>query len=289
MCANFIKAFRSTDRDYNFLHYLKNNGSYRQLVEAIIREEKTDAQFNLSNFLTRDSQTPNKIYEIPTDELCHVLNTIFTRLGVKTIHEVGAGMGLLSARLHDINHSLNIIASDKHENIFGIQHQSLTYCPVANIAFEDITDETVDAIIISWLYSTFVDAFVDMITRCKTPLIIHVGEHDASCYTEDFIPRMKELGYHVYILQIKQLSKVDYFERDLIRKKFPNSTRTCTTVFSKTPIDFLDNPQSSIGSEYFGNLLVISQHTGYYVQDICVSLNIDPITYMMMSMLGKRL
>ena len=50
MCANFIKAFRSTDRDYNFLHYLKNNGSYRQLVEAIIREEKTDAQFNLSKY-----------------------------------------------------------------------------------------------------------------------------------------------------------------------------------------------------------------------------------------------
>lgn len=67
-----------------------------------------NTSYSLYDVLTRSSNI--KVYELPTDELC----TVLSKLVVGNTLEVGAGNGLLTARLKKfLNKNNIIIASTK--------------------------------------------------------------------------------------------------------------------------------------------------------------------------------
>ena len=240
---NFINSYQNG----NFLDYLKNNGKYKQILKTVRKLEKKSESFCLNNFLTKNERV---IYEIPTDELCSVLAMIFKN---QKMVEVGAGLGLLSARLKE-HYGLDIMATSKFDNTFKIKHK-YNFTKVSDISFEEIgqiEDIANKIIIISWLHSSHQKDFIKMIKKNNPTTIVHVGEHEGSCYDEKFIPKLQTLGYKfIYLLSIKQISKVDYFIDDKIRNK--NTTRTCTTVFSKNKIDILEEDyKTKLGPEKFG-------------------------------------
>lgn len=273
--------FKSQYINNNFLEYLNtnDNGSYSNLVENITRIEKADTLFNLGCFLTR--QNDQVIYEIPTNELCTVLAEIICA----PIIEVGAGLGLLSARLQKYFNG-EITTTSKYDNSFRINH-ALNYCSVSNFSFDEIAQcynnnsiqhdndkvnfnkfdqDKYQTILISWLHQSSQQSFLRMVATMQSKMIIHVGEHNESCYNPHFVDQMAQLGYkNFYLLPIKQISQIDYFINDKIRHN--NCTRSCTTVFSKDKIDLLeDNFIEKLGKENFGTYLECSDS---YVEQDC--------------------
>lgn len=256
---NFTDSYVNGD----FLAYLKNNGDFHQLTKTIRNLEKESESFYLSRFLTKENE--RVVYEIPTNELCNVLATIFKD---HELIEVGAGSALLSARLQK-HFNINIIATDKFDNNFRIKHNN-DFTEVFDISFEELDKKfdniTNKVIIISWLHSSNQTLFIDMIKRNNPAIVVHIGEHEGACYDENFISNLKMLNYHyVYILPIKQISKIDYFVDDKIRKE--NTSRTCTTIFSKNKIDLLEGDyQAKLGQDNFGEYQYCDDN--YVIQDL---------------------
>ena len=257
---NFTDSFLNGS---SFLSYLctNNNGSYQKLCQTIMHLETIDPNFNLNCFLTR--QHDKVIYEVPTDELCTVLSRIIDT----PVIEVGAGLGLLTARLLHTT-DIPIIATSEYSNTFRIKH-NYNYCNVLNLPFTGVSrlfdNKKYQTIIISWMHSSSQYKFMKMINKMQPKTVIHVGEHNGCCYDDEFVEQMADLGYsYFYLLPIKQISQMDYFCKDNIRGE--NCTRTCTTVFSKTRIELLEgNFREKLGIGNFGQYLDCSGQ--YAIQD----------------------
>lgn len=201
------------------------------------------------------------IYEVPTDELCKSLLGMIHHLGVRRVLEVGAGTGLLSARLKQVGGcipgeskssstlALNIETSDACDEKYGFGNVAkITYTEVARKTFEQITSDPLMkscrydpperrmGLIISWLHSSSEESFLKMIGQIHPRYVWHIGTLDGEvCYSTKFLGVMAAQGYAHMVVYAKQLSQLDYFYYDKIRQP-GNSTGAISFFYKRSDL-----------------------------------------------------
>src|SRR5277367_3687034 len=95
---DFATAIQSVDPKNNLLYYLIRYGSKKKLDQLIVDLERANPN-NPICFHAILTSGFNKLWELPTRELCLGLISLFKYLGIDTINELGAGMAMLSALL----------------------------------------------------------------------------------------------------------------------------------------------------------------------------------------------
>ncbi|AKI80548.1 hypothetical protein QJ850_gp151 [Acanthamoeba polyphaga mimivirus] len=285
-----ITSFISQHPKYNFLYYLnsKQNGSRHNLTNQIILLEKqTKIPAIGMHIFTKIFD--NKIWEIPTNELCQGLVILFGKLNIRKINELAAGNGLLSARLKyfatKMNYVLDIDTSDGTNKMFG--KHPFTFVPVRemNIRCYDKSEP----IIISWLHCQFEDELLKSIKKHKQDYIFLIGDYPDfegynNTHSRHFHSKITsyKYGYWYKIISFNQLSQMDYFVGDKIRKDIFVDCRTCVTLYYRIDREYniahIVNTIDSMQYEYpnlFGNYM--DKNREYYDQDWTVLKSTDNI------------
>lgn len=162
------------------------------------------------------------IYELPTLELIDSIIKIAHHNKIKQLHELGSGMGLLTCLINSWNPDIRSIASDSSswlETSYKMKYV-LTY----RMYMYDLMNPTIKdpAIICAWppqntlARNNFGDLeFVDLIETKKPTLMILIGE---PMYNNEYsfhaYIRMKEMGYQIVTIPIKQICYRDYHSED---------------------------------------------------------------------------
>jgi len=295
---DFTTAIQSIDPKNNLLHYLIQNGSKKKLDKVIVdlERENPNNPFCFQAIMTDDH---NKLWELPTRELCLGLIRYLNNLGIGSISELGAGMAMLSALL---NHyakreklSLKISASSKFGCTF-LYDNRFTYYPVVNETFANYRGTPWDSeqgykepvktgpiseqgslepaktgpIIISWLHPLVENELINVIIVQKPQYIFLVGEHsiddmEGSCQTIRFDKQLQLIGYHSYILPFKQVCMTDYILDDMLRKiPIGVVSRSCTVMYSLELLEL--NINKIVGTENIGIHHAVTHD--YVMQDI---------------------
>lgn len=275
--SNFSKlltALISTDPEKNLLHYLNtdDNGTKRNLTDELIKlEEYWEVPMSALFIFTR--MFPNKIWEIPTNELCIGLIKLFEQLEIKKINELAAGSGLLSARLKywakSLQYSIKINASDAHK---FFQISSFKYTSVHNASIENCNNN--DPLVISWVHYTVEKELSNLIFNNRPRYIFLVGTHpDSKNYgnhTYNFHEVLLNFGYEFVLIPFKQISQGDYYKHDKIRTDPYNQSKTCVTFyFQNDVVNFVKNILKKFRKEnveLFGEHL--TKNFQYYEYDI---------------------
>jgi len=145
---DFIEAFISKNSENNFYHYLLKNGAKAEIDNTILEIETLfpDEPLCFQKIMIR--RYSNKIWEIPTKELCNGFLKLLKFLNITKINELAAGMGMLSALLSyyvkENNYQISINAYSKYNCNF-LEDNRFTYYPVQNKKFKDY--ETSDPIV----------------------------------------------------------------------------------------------------------------------------------------------
>ncbi|AVG46729.1 hypothetical protein [Acanthamoeba polyphaga mimivirus] len=270
-----LETFISQNPSYNFLHYLNrgDNGTKHNLTNQLISlENKWNVPCSAIYLFTK--MFDNKVWEIPTNELCEGLIRLFRSLRINKINELAAGNGLLSARLNffsnKMNHDLQISTSDGTSKVFG--SHNFTYTKVNDSNVYDYNKS--EPIIISWIHSLFEKELLYSVKKYRQDYIFLVGEHPdedsyGSNHTHLFHNEMLSYGYDFIILPFKQISQMDYFKHDKIKTNIYHDNRTCTTFYyrndKKTAITKIIKSLRKNHSNLFGNYL--AKNKEYHHQD----------------------
>ncbi|AGF84887.1 hypothetical protein QJ854_gp895 [Moumouvirus goulette] len=271
MLGNFI----SQDPDNNFLHYLNHddNGSKYNLTNQLIALEKV-WDVPCGNMYLFTKMYENRIWEIPTNELCEGLIRIFDCLKIKKINELAAGNGFLSARLgyyaKKLDYELEIRTSDGTNKIFGNHPFTFTKVKDFNIRWFNKSEP----IIISWIHSHFEDELLSVVEEYKNEYIFLIGqEPDNEDYSNNqsniFEKKMFSYGYSKITFEFKQVSQMDYYLHDHIRSDIYNENKTCVTFyFHQSKISnvwFVKDLLTRNYPQLFGKYL--RKNKEYYYQD----------------------
>ncbi|AZL89655.1 hypothetical protein QKC54_gp0991 [Megavirus baoshan] len=234
---DIINNFISQDPNNNFLHYLNHgdNGTKYSLTNQIIALEK-ELGIPCCGLYLFTKMFDNKIWEIPTNELCEGLIRIFNCLKINKINELAAGNGLLSARLKHyaniLDQKIKISTSDGTTKMFG--NHPFTYTKVKNLDIKYFNKS--EPIIVSWIHSLFEDELLSIVEKYQNDYIFLIGEHpDENDYGNNhskyFDEKICSFGYHRMIYELKQMSQMDYYYADDIRADIYNENKTCVTFY----------------------------------------------------------
>uniref|UniRef100_A0A6G6ADW2 Uncharacterized protein n=1 Tax=Borely moumouvirus TaxID=2712067 RepID=A0A6G6ADW2_9VIRU len=270
-----LTAFISQNPENNFLHYLNkddNGTKYNLTNELISLENKWNIPCSAIYLFTK--MFDNKIWEIPTNELCEGLVHLFKGLEINKINELAAGNGLLSARLQffsqKLDHNLDISTFDGTSKVFG--EHTFTYTKVIDANVSDYNKS--EPIIISWIHNMFEKELLHCVKKYSQDYIFLVGQYaDTGSYGSNhtylFHQEMLSNGYHFTILPFKQLSQLDYYKHDKIREDIYNDSRTCVTLYYKSSkkilVEQVVNSLKNNHHSLFGNH--IKKNKKYYFQD----------------------
>ncbi len=270
-----LEKFISQDINNNFLHYLnfEDNGSKKNITNLLIFLEKL-FDIPYGNLFLFTKMFDNKVWEIPTNELCEGLVRLFDRLELTKINELAAGNGLLSERLkhysEKINTGLKIKTSDGSSKNFG--NHEFTYAKVSELDISDF-DES-GPIIVSWIHSFFEHELLSCVKKHNNEYIFLVGEHpDSNDYGNNhsmyFHNKMYSFGYQHQLIEFQQISQMDYYTYDKIRSDIYNENKTCVVIYYKTHLDskvaiIIDTLKQNY-PKLFGKFL--NKNKEYYDQD----------------------
>lgn len=270
-----LEKFISQDINNNFLHYLnfKDNGSKKYITNQLIFLEKL-FDIPYGNLFLFTKMFDNKVWEVPTNELCEGLVRLFDRLELTKINELAAGNGLLSARLkyysEKLNTNLKIKTSDGSSKNFG--NHEFTYIKVSE---SDISDfDKSGPIIISWVHRFFEHELLSCVKKHNNEYIFLIGEHpDSNDYGNNhsmhFHNKMYSFGYQHQIIEFQQISQMDYYTYDKIRNDIYNENKTCVVLYYKTHLHSkVTNIIDTLKQNYpklFGKFL--NKNKKYYDQD----------------------
>nr|WBF70257.1 hypothetical protein [Megavirus caiporensis] len=283
---DIINNFISQDPDNNFLHWLNrdDNGTKYNLTNQIISLEK-ELDIPCCGLYLFTKMFDNKIWEIPTNELCEGLIRLFDSLKINKIHELAAGNGLLSARLKHyadiLNYKLKISTSDGTDKMFG--DHPFTYTKVKNLDIK-FFDKS-EPIIVSWIHNIFENELLSIVKKYENNYIFLIGEHpDENDYgnnhTKNFDREICSFGYNSMIFEFKQMSQMDYYAADDIRTDKYTESKTCVTFYyhrSKIlDVWFVKDLLMKNYPELFGTYL--RKNKKYYDQDkILINLSNNKI------------
>lgn len=273
---DFINAVISKDPENNFYHYLLENGTKLQLDEKIVSIEKIFDSEPMCFQKIMIRRYSNKIWEIPTKELCIGLIKLFKYIGINKINELAAGMGMLSALLShyaiELNFQLEINASTKYNCNF-LEDNRFTYYPVQDKKFKDHKSD--EPIIISWVHPDNEDKLLDMISDNKPKYVFLLGEHispysdQTVCQSKFFHQSMLEYGYSCTIIPFKQVGQMDYITNDKYRPDVGLYSRSTTVMYSIKLFDPDCSIEDIVGKENLGIWLELTEE--YVEQDIHLS------------------
>lgn len=244
--SELLTALISTNPTKNLLHYLNtdDNGTKHKLTDELIKLEKC-WNISMSALFIFTKLFPNKIWEIPTNELCTGLINLFKLLEIKKINELAAGSGLLSARLKywskTLKYSIKIDTSDAHK---FFQISSFKYTNVHNISIKDCNNN--NPLIISWVHHTLEYELGNLIYYKRPRYIFLVGSHPDSKnfgnHSYNFHELLLKFNYEFVIMPFKQISQGDYYKYDEIRTDHYNQSKTCVTFyFQNDVVNFVKN------------------------------------------------
>lgn len=234
---NMLGEFISQDLGQNFLHYLNygDNGSKYNLTNQLVALEKL-WDIPSGNMFLFTKMYENKVWEIPTNELCEGLIRIFDHLKIKNINELAAGNGLLSARLkhyaEKLNYELEISTSDGTTKTFG--NHPFTYTKVKEFDIKNFNKS--ESIIISWIHCQFENELLSVVEQFKNDYIFLIGEEpDNEDYGNNqsniFEKKIFSYGYSKITFEFQQISQMDYYQYDSIRNDIYNENKTCVTLY----------------------------------------------------------
>jgi hypothetical protein len=268
---DFLTALQSKDPENNLFHYLIEYGTKQRLDEMIVELEKANSHDPVYLQTILIKKFDNKLWEVPTRELCTGLVKLFKHLGIKKINELGAGMAMLSALLDHYsklnNYLLEIDAFSKF-NCGFLRKNRFTYYPVKNAEYSDYDKS--EAIIVSWLHYFLAEELLDTIMNTKPKYIFLIGEHvsdencQTCCQTDDFHEQMLDLGYKCYIIPFKQIGEMDYITDDINKLKLGLYSRSCTVMYTVNQLDA--NISDIVGEENLGIYLQLTKQ--YFQQDM---------------------
>lgn len=246
---DWIKFFASEEKNSNFLCYLNEHGSQDHLVHLLNRLEESWPNVSLVTSYIFTRCLNNKVWEIPTNELCQGIIQLCKILEIKTIHEMAAGMGLLSARINALTSELKCVTTNSKKKTFGIGEY--TFADVMDVPIGEINDSESDMFVVSWPHGTFETDLLKTIRKHSKDYVMIVGEATkvystnvgdrcivtsyGNTLSSEFQPQMKSMGYDFVYLQFKQLCFLDNFTHDKVRKT-PNSSRSITTLYFKSTL-----------------------------------------------------
>lgn len=242
-----------------FLKFLGEHGKKIELVHIIIYLEIT--KFGKGRALKKLllNGTSN-VYEIPTDELCIVLSNLFDKFKITELVEIGAGTGLLTARLRKFTR-VKIHPTTLDTSI-------LKYCDVENICCTQI-DAKNTPVLVSWLHVIYQKKFIEMMLKNKPKYIFLIGESiGGSCYDDTFISTIEKIGYNFTFINAQQISQIDYFVADKIRNKNYTYSRTNITLLSNVLLPSDDDLVNICGAQNLSKFLELTFM--YCIQDISV-------------------
>ncbi|AVG46749.1 hypothetical protein [Acanthamoeba polyphaga mimivirus] len=234
---NIIDNFISQDPDNNFLNYLNHgdNGTKYSLTNQIIALEK-ELDIPCCGLYLFTKMFDNKIWEIPTNELCEGLIRLFDYLKINKINELAAGNGLLSARLKHyaniLNYKLKISTSDGTNKMFGDHPFTYTKVKDLDIKYFDKSEP----IVVSWIHNIFENELLSIVKKYENDYIFLIGEHpDVNDYGNNhsnyFDKEICSYGYNSMIFEFKQMSQMDYYAADDIRTDKYTESKTCVTLY----------------------------------------------------------
>nr|AEX62256.1 hypothetical protein mv_L51 [Moumouvirus Monve] len=268
--------FISQDLNHNFLHYLNHsdNGSKYNLTNQLVALEKL-WDIPCGNLYLFTKMYENRIWEIPTNELCEGLIRIFDCLKINKINELAAGNGLLSARLKHyakkLDYELKISTSDGTNKIFG--SHPFTFTKVKDLNIRDFNKS--EPIVISWIHSKFEDELLSVVEEYKNEYVFLIGEEpDKEDYSNNqsylFDRKMFTYGYSKITFEFKQVSQMDYYLHDFIRSDIYNENKTCVTLYyhsSKiSDVWFIKDLLMKDYPQLFG--IYLRKNKEYYNQDL---------------------
>ncbi|BCS82502.1 hypothetical protein QLL95_gp0013 [Cotonvirus japonicus] len=272
---NMLGDFISQDPNHNFLHYLnhENYGSKHNLTHQLIDLEK---QWDIpcGSLYTFTKMYENRVWEIPTNELCEGLIRLFRKLNITCINELASGNGLLSARLKfyskKLNYKLDVNTSDGTNKMFG--NHPFTYTTVEDLNIKKFNKS--EPIIISWIHSIFEDELLSVVEMYKNDYIFLIGqcpdkENYGNNHSYKFHKKTSSYGYNCMIFEFKQISQMDYYLDDDIRTDIYNENKTCVTLYYKKSktfgVNYASNSLKKNHPKLFGKYL--HENKEYYNQD----------------------
>lgn len=243
----FITAIQSCDPQNNLFHYLiiDDQGSKANLDKIIVQVEKEIGTVLKTIVNDLDS---NRLWEIPTRELCEGLLDLFRFFGINTIVEAGAGLGLLSACLHHYSDvPLNLETHTPSHQLSTWHGNSFTYCRTVNATFAKmmkVRDTSPEAIVVSWIHNDYETELLISIVENSINYVFLIGvgapgDDVYMCQSDTFHEKMTcNLDYYYAIVPIKQVCRQDYFIYDTFKKveDYGESSRSCVVVYIRSNI-----------------------------------------------------
>lgn len=267
----------------DFLNAHGTKAELQSILTSIEYRYKDDPAIVQHLLLNKIGQFKGAIYELPTDELCHVIVNLCAVFNIKQLHEVACGNGLLTARLkHFLPPTVSILASDanckwcidpyiKEHTEFScakfFKHTGdVQYTDIKRQLFMEVKGET--PILISWMFQIMESEFQDMILKNRPTFIFMIGEEQGtSCQTIQFSDTLMSKGYDMIKLTPKQLCHLDYFVHDRIRT--PTDSRSCLFVYSLNKLPKQSKLEEACGKANFGTLPLLSNTL--IAQDLAVT------------------
>ncbi|CAH6421841.1 Hypothetical protein KVN_LOCUS529 [uncultured virus] len=217
--------------------FLLEHGGFDELKQILLKiEENKKEKFSIIRdlFLGKVGNENNKqkaIYELPTNELINVINTICMLLSIDKIEEICCGQGIL-AKMLQLKTSLEIKATDGFRWIetFGQPY----YINVENKLILDYVNSKENLneklIIFSWFPDNAIDDFFKFIEKNKPKQFCIIGEYFTNIQKSIF-EFLENDEYHLINLQTKQICYKDYY---YLNKNYPeNNCRSSMTLCFK--------------------------------------------------------
>jgi hypothetical protein len=227
--------------------FLEKMGDYHMLVDLI---KKIEAKYPAEPDVWKQLMLGKKggvanakkaLYELPTKELLHVITVLLLIFEIKQVDELACGQGLLSLMLQrSFRKEGTAIRINASDSLTWVQTSDSSTYPELKIAKKSMYDyyNEIDgsrasrffqdkrAVIVSWLYNTFEEEFLDLLREGSTYLYIMIGEGiGKSCLSTNAQYKIAQLGYKTIQLPVLQLCYNDYF----LANKF-HSDETCRSM-----------------------------------------------------------
>ena len=203
-------------KDRMSLPLFLNGKTYADLIGMF--QKITDAHdIGIRKLLLGDPTISHSIYELPTNELVTGIIRICSQFGIKMVEEIGAGTGLLAARL--ISAGLSVLPTDGHV-WKETMNLGMKYTPVHSQYICDYLDPKIKragCCMVAWPPQNsmvmnrygYVELW-EYISHRLPYLFIWIGDPMyENRYAFYMYVRMRELGYRLITLPIKQICYKD--------------------------------------------------------------------------------
>jgi len=223
-----------TDRS-NLLAFLRKHGTWLRLKQIIQEiERRYPDNIRVWYRLMAHSETcPNRIFELPTDELCITLIRMFSHLKVQGVIDVGAGSGLLTARLKQLGFSgrLRAIDSGSWEAIHPV------FDKVEKLRIAQLKRDSDDmSLIFSWMHKDMEPEMKEMIKKLSPKRMWFIGDPmgpGGSCGSVDFHKWLLAAarGYQCVTINALQIGHTDYYSNNPYQQKTEDKVTSSNIAF----------------------------------------------------------